>query len=206
LVFAQDESEALDVARSIVLNKLVDESPNSSAPYDSAVDFTGCGGGKRRKDEIAFAKYQEQNGKQGSLEYVINRFGDIPAVLQVSTKRFPCDDTRGMDQVNNAMDHTLNRLKDYINYIRKEVTENKDEELLSYGFKGSYFRNLCRFVAEEDMEAFLYDFRGRPIHEPAYLRGILNDTDKNHDDTESQEFLKMISQKLWVVPFDVHLK
>ena len=204
IVFAQNEAEALDVARRIVLDKLVDESPDSSAPYDSAVDFTGCGVGKRLEDETAFALLLKQSGKQVSLGYGKSRFGDIPAVLQVSTKRFPCDDPRGMDQVKEAMDATLDQFKDYINDIRNLVTQHTDEDLLLGGKKGSFFRYLCRFVAGYDMDAFLYDYRGKRIIHPGYLEMLLNDTDDGHEYTEDQEFLKMISQKLWVVPFDVH--
>lgn len=204
LVFAQNESEALDAARRIVLDKLVGESPDSSAPYDSAVDFTGRGGGQRRRDEIAFASLLKQNGKQVAVGCGENRFGDIPAVLQVSTKRFPCEDPRGMEQVKEAMDAVREQFKFFINGIRELATKHTDEDLLPEGKEGSCFRRYCLFITGYDNETFLYDDLGKPISDPRYLEALLTDIPEYHDDTEDPEFLKMISQKLWVVPFDVH--
>jgi hypothetical protein len=192
LVFAPDsESAQLEALR--VIHKKWEE-----GVYDWAVDFSEDG-------------YQKHYGK--------NKLASTPAVLQVSTARFPTDDKRGVEMANEAMEHNRKMFKENMAIIRQEIADYTDDQIfegqckseIPYG-NPSKFRNQCQYVGEDIQDPFvrLYDFLGQGITSPLVLQRILTDTDSHPWFIYGGEKYEIIlvrqlwNQPLWIVPYLAH--
>jgi hypothetical protein len=128
LVFAKDSEGALDAAHKVVHEKL--KTKIDGGPFDYYVDFTES----PRKDpymitEEALASMLNDNGLSVVSRFGKTRYGPIPAVLQVSTARFPADDKRGMEMVNSAMEDNRTSFKRNMTEIRYLIANYTDDQL-----------------------------------------------------------------------------
>ena len=125
--------------------------------------------------------------------------------LQVSTTRFPCEDSAGMQEAMNALHYTRHAFADDIKHIRELIASSSDEEL----FASNDFQTSCIYAAGvEDDGAYLFDFHGCPVSRLYELQKIVTDTDADHNHEgmdNSREYLATINKKLWIVPANVHM-
>jgi hypothetical protein len=206
LVFAQTADEALAEARRIVRDELVGPFPESGASFDYAVDFTGHTIGDARA-ELMLAAALESSGVPVECGFAAERLGNIPAVAQVSTTRQPCEDPSGMEQAKYAMDFVFQSFKENMQGIRYLLATFTDEELfsaaeISEAIAPSDLEMICQDLAGHD-DGYLY-FQGRPITGIRKLQAILNYSNPSSEIMDPPEVENMMSQKLWIVPFDVH--
>jgi hypothetical protein len=213
LVFAEDADRALAAARKVVEDELV--YPNGNM-FDSAVDFTYCaadGGGLKAELTIAAALKARGIGAIGGVGP--ERWGAIPPVLQVSTVRFPCDDTRGMLQAKEALLITKKLFDKNMKCLRYHLANYTDDELFNeVQGKGEIivdgeriydnpqsFQCICEDLAGGPScdEVFLYEFHGAPVTRVQHLQQLITITDTNHEGLDDIPNLP-----LWIVPFDVH--
>jgi hypothetical protein len=196
LVFADTEIQALDLARRMMQDHLVGRfDPNDEyapPPYDVCIDFTVQGCGPHLQGEIAITSLLRSKGQEVVCGLGQERWGDIPAVLQVSTTQCPCDDSRGMEEVKKAMKWNLDEFKHYTAKVRELMEQHSDEELFS-GAVDDEFQWALQAGAGGD-DPFLYlcrdDGYPRRIMFLWALKPIIENTS---------------AKPLWVIPFDVHL-
>ena len=219
LVSAQDSESAIAAARRVVEDKLI-----KNGIFDSAVDFTDCAadaGGL--KAEMTIAAVLKAGGILAIGKWGKDRWGDIPPALQVSTKRFPCSDPRGMEQAREAMLITLKHFKKTMKSIRYHIANYTDDELFNEvpgmgevevdGEKiydaPRGFREDCEEIGGQtaDFGVFLFGPRGEHITAVSHLQGLL-------DNSEDDPFYvtggvpvydEDMNQPLWIVPFDCHM-
>jgi hypothetical protein len=129
-------------------------------------------------------------------------YTDVPAVFQVSTARFPCDDPRGTEHLGYAMEFVTAAFKRRMKDLRSLVAKY-DEEL----FADVNFQDICSDLAGCSDEGYLYSPWGNPIARMGHLQRLITDTDADHEsdaqfgDIDSREIM---SQPLWVVAFAAH--
>jgi hypothetical protein len=184
LVYAKDPESAKGEALRVIHKKW------EEGVYDWAVDFT----------ENGFPKY---HGKDG--------LGSTPAVLQVSSARFPIDDKRGVEMAYFAMEANRSEFKKNMGIIRQEIAKYDDDSLFESKC-GSKFRNYCQYVGEDIEEPYvhLYDFLGNRVTSPSILQRILNDTYSSpfykYEGVKHDPYWvwQLWNRKLWIVPYFVH--
>ena len=222
LVFAPDANSALDAAHDVVHETL--KTASNGGPFDYYVDFTDC----PRKEpgtiaEEMVAAALNKNGVSTLGLFGKSRYGPIPPVLQVSTLRFPIEDTRGMEQARAAFELIRKRFKDRMAQIRYLVANYTDDELFGevegrgkveidgvqlYDDPRS-FQYYCECVGGQ-IPGYLFGFTGSCITRIEHFQRIITDSDENPfyiDESEGQNpkwHKDMWNQPLWIVPFDVH--
>jgi len=206
LVFAKTADEALGEARRIVRDELVGPFPESGASFDYAVDFTGHRIGDAQ-GELMIAAALESSGVPVEVGFAAERCGYIPAVAQVSTTRQPCEDSTGMEQTKYAMEFVLQSFKRQTQRIRYLTATFTDEELFlapktAEETSPSDLEMICQDLAGYE-DGYLY-FQGRPITSIRRLQAILDYSNPSSEIMDPPEVENMMSQKLWIVPFDVH--
>ena len=193
LVFAKDSEDALVKAHNVI-------------------DKMTFGVFENRMDFVDFTKdgYLNKDGVR------LN-----PPVLQVSTKRFPTNDKRGLEMANSAMEDNRRTFMRNMRMIRYHITNYTDEQLfeakgwldgVQHPRNPCWFRMYCGMVSlmyVQDPCVYLYDYRGYGVTYPEYLQGILNDSDENpfyieSDGRDPNDGSLILNQPLWIVPFEVH--
>jgi hypothetical protein len=192
LVFAKDADSALAAANKIVGDKLI--WPHGM--FDYASDF-------------AFGPEDF-----GTREMLTERWGKIPPVLQVSTTRFPCEDSSGLLQAEDALQFTREFFDENMKSLRHHVTNYTDDELFNEvegigeieidGWEiyddPSEFQYTCSLLGGKSCDGiFLYEFHGWPVTRVRHLQQLITITDTNHEGLDDIPDLP-----LWIVPFDVH--
>jgi hypothetical protein len=141
-------------------------------------------------------------------------YTDVPAVFQVSTARFPCDDPRGTEHLGYSMEFVTADFKRRMKDLRSLVAKYSDEELFvaDVAVPGGHpypsdFQQICSDLAGCSDEGYLYSPWGNPITRIDHVQWLITDTDADHEgdaqfgDTDS---LRIMSQPLWVVAFAAH--
>jgi len=180
IVLAENEEEALREAWTVALEKL--GTTSTGGTFDYYEDFT----------------------RDGLILFGRDRWGPIPPALQVTTASFPTDDTRGLEQVNLAMESNRWAFKRNMTLMRFIFTKYTDDMLFEergrehkVEMEGdkliigpSDFRICCLAGwGDPGPYVFLYDFNGNGILNPDMLQTVLDYPAK---------------KPLWIVPFDVH--
>ena len=201
LVYAPDVKKALDEARKVVYEKL-----------------------KTTRECGAFRYYQDSTGVPSDASVPSDLVESIkdtfPPVLQVSTKRFPTEDHRGMDLVMSAFECMRENFKDNMRKIRCHIANYADDELFDQTHESDdddfdclslyedprSFLYICkRLGSQEPEDGYLFDFRGNSITTLDEIEQILDDPDKAFRFYESECHRDLWNQPLWVVPFAVPL-
>ena len=193
LAFAKDEEAALNVARNVMKEKIRT---------------------KILKEYVDFA-----NGNPMGL-IGEGLMGQIPPVLRVSTGRFPTDDKRGIEMVNDAMKDTrkeFDRLMAPLRYYIENYTNDMlfdqiggigeiEIDGMKIYDKPNCFRDYARDVglSLQRGRIYLYDYNGLGVKGPVTLQEFLNGRKpfgifKPNSKCQDTNW----NQPLWVVPFYV---
>lgn len=153
------------------------------------------------------------------------RWGPIPPVLQVSTKRFPTDDKRGLEYANYAMERNRIKFWENLKKIRHLMDKNTVDELFDedntledilidgeiHTISPGFFRIYCEGLTgcSPTRYVHLYDYRGRTVPTRCELQCILEelDSDPCFEDLSEEEDSdcdpNIRNQPLWIVPFEM---
>jgi hypothetical protein len=144
-----------------------------------------------------------------------NLRGNMPAILQVSTARYPVANKCGLEMVREAMDCTRLNMMKLLQTIRYNLDRYTNDEIFN-NVRGigpvkvhgneiddgpAALRVACCALGESyGTSIYLYGPCGEGVMDPGHLENILDHRPGPLDDSESVE---VIDQPLWVVPFDM---
>ena len=148
-------------------------------------------------------------------DYAIQRWGEIPPILEANSKE-------GKQLIQRLMDRTWNEFKVNIGVIRKLLKDFTDEEIfeeapselkqIAAGLQNNedefwplrinraFFLDCARFLGSHSV--FLFDNDGEPIATRRYLKCVLNKWDHVYKDMKRPN--PYADKKIYVVPFDAH--